>query len=175
MRVQIYTPTHICIGHVHCPDQRRLLDVLNGLLRGTLHTNTEFLPMSTVDMRFTDGRELTLQSAYINKANILFVREIESHQTMAPGGEVGHKPYPFVPKRSAEVTLYMPLYTLTGRMHCAKGKRVWDVLNSGLRFLPLTNVEISHSAGGSESGVTFIAVNKGQILFLEELGEFHRK
>jgi hypothetical protein len=43
------------------------------------------------------------------------------------------------------------------------------VLNSKLRFLPLTNVEISPSLGSSEPGVSFVAVNKGQIILLEEL------
>lgn len=57
-----------------------------------------------------------------------------------------------------------------GQMHCAKIEHAWDVLNSKLRFLSLTNVEIYPSAGGSESGVSFIAVNKGQIQSLEEVG-----
>jgi len=84
--------------------------------------------------------------------------------------QVGHKPYPFVGKSSTAVRLYLPSFTLTGQMQCAKGKRVWDVLNLGMRFLPLTDVEIYPSAGSSESGVSFIAVNKSQVLSLEELG-----
>jgi len=65
----------------------------------------------------------------------------------------------------------MPLYTLTGQMHCSERRRVVDVLlNSELRFLALTNVEICPVAGKSESGISFLAVNKGQILSLAELG-----
>ena len=170
VKVQIYTPTHIWTAYACC-HQRRLLDFLNGVSVGGLRTNKEFLPVSEVEMKsLLDGSEVKVQSAYSNKANILFVREIESGQTRGLGGQVGHKPYPFVGKSSTVVRLYLPSYTLTGQMHCAKGERVWDVLNSELRFLPLANVEIYSSAGSSESGVSFIAVNKGQILCLEEVG-----
>ena len=168
VKVQIYTPSHICTGHLHCPHERRLLDVLNSLLAGELRVNEEFLSVSEVEMSSLDGSEMAVQSAYINKANILFVRGIEDGETRGLGSQVGHKPYPFVPKSSKVVKVYMSFYTLTGQMHCTKGERVWDVLNSGLRFLPLTNVKICPSAGGSER-VSFVAVNKGQILSLEEV------
>jgi len=133
-------------------------------------TNEEFLPVSEVEVRSLDGGEATLQSAYINRANILFVREIEAGKTRGLGGQAGHKPYPFVPKWSTAVKVYMPFYTLTGQVHYPKGRCVVDMLNSGPRFLALTNVEICPLEGSSESGVSFIAVNKGQILSLEELG-----
>ncbi|GAH38922.1 unnamed protein product [marine sediment metagenome] len=170
VKVQIYTPTHICAGYVYCPGQRRLLDVLNGVLAGELRVSDEFLPVSEAEMRSPDGTEATVQSVHINKANILFVKEIEDGQSRGLGGRVGHKPYPYVEKLAVGVKLYMPSYTLTGQMQCTKGQGVSDVLNSEMRFLPMTNVEICPSAGGSKSGVSFIAVNKGQIISLEELG-----
>jgi len=170
VKVQIYVASRICTGYAYCPHQRRLLDLLNGVPIGAVHTNEEFLPISEAKMCSVDGREDTVQPAYINKANILFVRAIEDGETRGLGGQAGHKPYPFVPKRSTGVKVYMPFYTLTGQMHYAKGDRIVDMLNSGLRFLPLTNVEIRSSTGSSESGVSFIAVNKAHILSLEELG-----
>ncbi|GAH69811.1 unnamed protein product, partial [marine sediment metagenome] len=121
------------------------------------------------EMRFFDGRKAAVQSAYINKADILFLRETEDGQTRGLGGKAGHKPYPFVPKTSTMVRLYMPSYTLSGKMHYPGGRGVSDVLNSGLRFIPLTNVEICPGAGNSESGVGFIAVNREQMLSLTEL------
>ncbi|GAI16466.1 unnamed protein product, partial [marine sediment metagenome] len=96
VKVQIYTPTHICAGYVYCPGQRRLLDVLNGVLAGELRVSDEFLPVSEAEMRSPDGTEATVQSVHINKANILFVREIEDGQSRGLGGRVGHKPYPYV-------------------------------------------------------------------------------
>ena len=61
------------------------------------------------------------------------------------------------------------IYGVTGCMHCAEGQRVSDVVNLPLRFIPLTNVEICPSVGISESGIGFVAVNKGQVILLEEL------
>jgi len=42
------------------------------------------------------------------------------------------------------------------------------MLNSEMRFLPLTNVAIYPAEGETESGVSFVAVNKEQIISLEE-------
>ncbi len=167
-KVQIYMPTHICTGYVYGTYQRRLLDVLNGMPMRKLSDNEEFIPISEVEVRSPDGGEAKLQSAYINTANILFVRGIEAGETRGLGGQGGHKPYPFVAKRSTAVKVYMPFYTLNGQVHYPKGSRVVDVLNSRMRFLAMTNVQICPSAGSSESGVSFIAVNKEQILSLEE-------
>ena len=164
VKVQIQLATGVCSGCVYCPSQRRLLDVLNGVAGES--PAKEFLPVTEAEMHFPDGREAV--ATYINKADILFVRDIEG-QTRGLGGKAGHKPYPFVAKSSTRIRLYMPSYTLTGKMHYPKGKSISDVLNSELRFIPLTNVEISPSAGNSESGVDFIAVNKRAILSLEEV------
>jgi len=169
VKVQIYMPTHIYVGFTYCPHER-LLDSLNGVVM----PNEEFIILSDVKVRSPDGSETALPSAYVNKVNILFVREIERGETRGLGGKAGPKPYPFVPKLSAAVKVYMPFYTLKGEMHYAKGERVWDVLNSGRRFLPMTNAEISPSAGSSESGISFIAVNKEQILSLEEYSPLMR-
>jgi len=165
-KVQIYTPTHICTGYVSCPRQRRLLDLLNGIP----FNSDEFLLVSFAQMRFPDGTEAAVQSAHINKANILFLKEIgDEHRGL--GSEAGHKVYPYMAKSTTKaVKLYMPLYTLTGQIQCTERRRVVDMLNSELRFLALTNVEICPLAGVSESGVNFVAVNKEQVLSLAELG-----
>ena len=169
-KVQIYMPNHIWTGYVYCPDQRRLLDVLNGIPMGVQGVYADqFLPVSEAKMRSPDEEEATVQSALINKASILFLKEIEGeHRGL--GSQAGHKPYPYVSKPSTTaVKLYMPLYTLTGRIQCTERKRVVDVVNSELRFFALTSVEICPLAGSSESGVSFVAVNKGQVLSLAEL------
>jgi len=164
-KVQIYTPTHICTGYVNCPRQRRLLDVLNGIP----FNSDEFLAVSFAQIRSPDGKRAAAKSAHINKANILFLKEIgDGHRGL--GGQVGPQPYPYVAKPITKaVKLYMPLYTLSGQMHCRERRRVVDMLNSELRFLALTNVEICPLVGSRESGISFVAVNKGQILSLAEL------
>jgi len=169
LKVRLYTSAHILDGYIDVLPKQRLLDILNGVLRGALRTKGGFLQVSEAELCSSDGRKATLQSAYINRANILFAREIEDGQTQGLGGEVGHKLYPFVSKSPAAVRLYMPLYTLTGQMHCAKGQRPSDVLNTGERFLALTNVQISPARSTDESVVSFLAINKAKILCFEEV------
>ena len=53
-------------------------------------------------------------------------------------------------------------------MHVARGERASDVLNQPLLFLPLTHVAVSPSVGRGES-LGFIAVNKNQLILLEEI------
>lgn len=173
VKVQISAPTyrlpHISFGYVYCLQGRRLLDHLNDVFPGTLPENKEFLFVKEVELYSVRGERETVQFASFNKASILFVREFEDGQTRGLGGKPGEKHYPYVPKLPIAIKLYLPFYVLTGYMHCAKGERLSDVLNSPLRFLALTNVEICPSVGSSESGVSFVAVNKGQIILSEEL------
>jgi len=166
-KVQIYAPTYAlprtCVGYIYCFQERRLLDQLNDVFPGTLPGNAPFLSIREPKIYSLNGGEEILQFACLNKASILFVRELEDGQARP-----GRKGYPYVTKSAVAIKLYLPFYTLTGQMHCASGERTSDVLNHPLMFLPLTNVEISPSVGRSES-VGFMAVNKGQVILLEEL------
>jgi len=169
VKVQIHTLDHIHTGYVSSP-QLRLLDVLNDVVVGTLRVVKEFLPVSEFGVDSPGGSKTKVKCAYINKAHILFVRECGNGETSARK-QAGHEGYPFVVKLPTPVKIYMPLYILAGQMHCAKGKHISDILNSELRFLPLTDVQMCDSLGNIESEVSFLAVNKQGILALEELGK----
>lgn len=166
-KVQIYAPTYAlprtCVGYVYCSQERRLLDQLNDVFPGTVPGNTPFLSIREPRIYSLDGGEEVLQFACLNKASILFVREFEV-------GEPRPRPkgYPYVTKSAISVRLYLPFYTLTGQMHVTRGERASDVLNQPLQFLPLTNVVVSPSVGRGES-LGFIAVNKNQLILLEEI------
>lgn len=160
----------VCTGYIDVPPHRRLLDVLNGIPLGELRVDEEFLPVSEARISSLDGgSEVTVQNAYLNRAKILFVKEVGGEETRGLGDEVAPEQYPFVDKLSAPIRLLTPLFTLTGRMYCAKNQRLRDVLNWTPRFLPLTDVNICPAGGESESGVSFVAVNKEQIIFAQEL------
>jgi len=47
---------------------RRLLDLLNGFLIGELRAEEEFLPVSGARISSSDGSEVTVQNAYLNRA-----------------------------------------------------------------------------------------------------------
>lgn len=169
VEVKIYTVAPVCTGYIDVPPRRRLMDVLNGVPLGELRVDEEFLLVSEAGISSSDGSEVTVQNAYLNKAKILFVKEVGGEETRGLGGEVAPRQYPFVDKLSAQIKLLMPFFTLTGRMHFAKNQRLRDVLNWSPRFLPLTNVDIYPAEGESESGVSFVAVNKEQVIFSQEL------
>ena len=166
VEVKIYTVAPVCAGYIDVPPRRRLLDVLNGVPLGELRVDEEFLLLSEARISSLDGSEVTVQNAYVNKAKILFVKEVGGGETRGLGGP---RQYPVVDKVSAPIKLIMPFFTLIGRMHFAENQRLWDLLNWAPRFLPLTNVDICAEEGESESGVSFVAVNKEQIIFSQEL------
>jgi len=115
-----------------------------------------------------DGNDAMLPLAYINKANILFIREVEGGQTSGLGGATGHKLYPFVPKLSVAAKVYIPFYILNGLIHFPKGRSIVDALNSPAGFPPpFTDAEIYQLADCSELTASFIAINKAQILSIE--------
>lgn len=173
VQVHIYAPTyalpHICTAYVYCLPGRRLLDQLNEMFPSTVPEAKEFLPVREGEMYALRGDRKTVEFACLNKANILFVREFEEGQTRGIGGNPRYRRYPYVAKSPIAVKLYLPFYILTGHMHCAEGQRVSDVVNLSLRFFPITNVEICPSVGSTESGVGFVAVNRSQVILLEEL------
>jgi len=168
VKVQIYMATHTLTGYVYCPRQQRLLDMLNGIPIRISSDYDGFLLVSDPDIYPPDGKRAMVQSIHINKANILFIKEIGGERK-GVGGEVGQKVYPYVAKAFTAVKLYMPSYTLAGQMRLSERTHIQDVLNSQPRFLALTSAELCPSAGKSETGISFVAVNKEQIILLEEL------
>ncbi len=163
----------VCTGYIDIPPRRRLLDFLNGVPHSELHVEEGFLTLTEARISSLDERsEVTAQNVYLNKAKILFLKEVYGEETKGLGEEVARRQYPYVDKLSAPVKLLTTLFTLTGQMHYAKNQSLRDLLNWTPRFLPLTDVNI-YPAGG-ENGqngtwVSFIAVNKEQIIFAQEL------
>ena len=170
MEVKIYTVDPVCTGYIDVPPRQRLLDVLNGVPLGELHVGEEFLPVSEARISsLGGGSEVAVQNAYLNKAKILFVKEVGGKEIRGLGGEAASRQYPFVVKQSKPIKLLTPLFTLTGQMYYAENQCLRDLLNWTPRFLPLTNVNICPAGGESKSGVSFVAVNKEQIIFIQEL------
>jgi hypothetical protein len=146
-------------------NKQRLLDLLNSVLVGGLRVDTGFLPVTEAISHTLDDTETTAQFALINKANILFISEIKQHGE--PSTEASYKLSPTVGKFLIIAKLHIPPYILSGQMHCAKGQRLSDLLNTKDKFLPMTNVDIVPSSGIRQSA-GFVAVNKAQILYAEE-------
>jgi len=171
VQVNIYAPTyaipHKCTGYIYCLPGRRLLDQLNEVFPGTVSEAKEFLSIREGKMYSLREEGDSVEFACLNKVNILFVREFEEDQTRGAGSKLGDKRYPYLNKSPIEVKLYLPFYVMTGNIHCSEGQRVSDVLNLPSKFFPITNVMI-HPAVGDSLRVGFLAVNKSQVILLEE-------
>ncbi|MBM3166208.1 MAG: hypothetical protein FJZ94_01975 [Chloroflexi bacterium] len=165
LAVCVYTSVGIFSGYVHCIRSQRLLDVLNSVLVGGLRAYFDFLPLTYVTIYFSDGTEATTKTTLINKDNILFVAEVG--QTSRIDSRETGKSLPRVSKSPVVANLCVPPYKLRGEMHSTTRQRLSDLLNTGDRFLPITNVEIVASSGNSQT-VPFVAINKAQIIYSEE-------
>ena len=168
--VKLYLPMQVLTGSVYHPFEERILDLLNDVSTWRIESPARFLLLSEVTIHHADGTEESLATTYISKANIQLVTPLNGDSGRGIGAKVGHKTYPFVQKSTVPVKLQVAGYTVTGTMHCASGERVWDVVEARPTFLPLTEVEIHALADNSRSKTRFAAVNREQILSLQEEG-----
>ncbi len=170
LAVTLCMQTQVSSGFIYLPFEERLSDLLNGVLGRQPESRGRFLTLSDVTVYKADGKQEKLPTAYINKASIYLAATWDSNSGRGIGAKVGPKPYPFVQKSPMPVRLDLTGYSLTGSMHCASGERAQHVLEGGLRFMPLTGVEVRPLANGLWSNVPFVAVNKEQVLSLQEEG-----
>lgn len=176
LTVILYMQTQVLIGSICQRHEQRLLDLFNGALLSPSENSGMFLKLSDVTISHADGKKGKLPSAYINKATIQIVATPETNSARGIGAKVGLKPYPFVLKSPAQVSLRMPSYVLIGSMHCASEQGVWKVLEEKLMFLPVTDVKIRSITNRIWWRALFVAVNREQILSLqeEEIAQVHR-
>ena len=165
LRVCVYTPTDIFNGYIYCLHKQRLLDLLNSLVVGTLYVGADFLPVTKATNHIEDDIKTT-EIALVNKSNILFISEIK--QQVESNTEASFRLPPVRERLPIIAKLHLPPYILCGQMHCAKGQRLSDLLNTKEKFIPMTNVDIVPSSG-IQQVAEFVAVNKTQIIYVEEM------
>ncbi|MFC1904862.1 hypothetical protein ACFLXT_03775 [Chloroflexota bacterium] len=139
------------------------------MLTRAWRVDEDFFSLTEATVRSLDGKETTMQFACINKTQVLFVGESGDGEARGFRAEAGHELGTVLEKTPAIVKVFVPPYTLTGEMHCTKGQRLSDVLNTGEMFLPLTNVKTLPSMATGESHMDFVAINKTHIFYLEEV------
>ena len=166
--VRLYLQAHTLSGLVYRAYEERLLDLLNGVSVRRRESRGRFLELREVTIHYVDGKEEKLPSAYINKATIQLAATQDGDLVRSIGAKPGRKPYPFMPKSSIPVKLWTPDYALTGNIYRASHQETWRVLEESMMFLPLTDAEIRALADGASLKVPFVAVNREQILWLQE-------
>jgi hypothetical protein len=168
MPVKLYSQTQVLSGFIYLPSEERFLDLLNGVSVRRPGNRGRFLELSEVTIQRTDGKEEKLPHLYINKVTVHLAATSDADSGRGIGAKVGVKPYPFAPKSPVPVRLHTPTYAVNGSMHRTRYQRVRHVLEERLTFLPLTNVEIRALTNGIQAKAPFVAVNREQILSLQE-------
>ncbi len=152
-------------GTLRCDFSQRLIDALNeGMRTETSAKMVSFLPLLNVTMSGAPGNEQKFPRIYIAKNNIVFAAQISDGRSEKP-----IRTYPFKGKRPVAVMVYASRvsdvqYALNGRMYVDTGGQVIDTIESEVRFLPLTQVEIEPAPPGAESRFNFVALNKDHII-----------
>ena len=156
-------------GTLRCDFSQRLIDALNeGMRTETLAKVVGFLPLVNVTMTGTPGDEQKFPRIYIAKNNIVFVAQIPDGRSEKP-----LRTYPFQGKPPVYVMVYASgvsgvQYALNGRMYVDTGGQVIDTIESEVRFLPLTQVEIVPAPPGAHARFDFVALNREHIISICE-------
>jgi hypothetical protein len=169
-RIVVFTPTNIFEGYTSLLPQQRLLDTLNkGYIMDQVLVGKEFLVLNEADIVLSDkSRNRLKATCRIRKGNILFIIEDKLEQREAPTVLRKMNVYPYREKRPLRVVIHVMGYSLTGYIHLVSDL-VERVLESSETFIPMTNVDISPKPDLTGNIFNFVAVNKNQINFVEEL------
>jgi hypothetical protein len=148
--------------------QQRLLDVLNHSFLVRFHRiGKEFLPLTEVEAFFSTGEKERLASTHINKSSILFVAERSGGQpdrSGVPEGEAGL----LRAKEALTARVDIPPYILVGKMYAELQEGLVHLIDGEEVFLPMTDVFISPPLPTGEWKFNFVAINKHQIVRVEE-------
>jgi hypothetical protein len=167
LAVTLYTQTQAWTGCIYRRYAERLLDLLNGVSNQP-QSRGRFLALSDVTIQYADSKKERLPTVYINKATIELATTSGGELARGIGAKAGYKTYPFVHKVPVPVELRTPAYAVIGNMHCNGRHGVWNVLEEGPTFLPLTDVRIRSLVNDIWWDAPFTAVNREKILSLQE-------
>jgi hypothetical protein len=151
--------------------QQRLLDVLNRSFVANSHRiGKEFVPLTEVEAFFSSGEKEHLASTHINKSSILFVAERSGGQpdrSSVPEAEANL----LRPKTAVSARVDIPPYILFGKMYAELQLGLVHVIDGEEMFLPMTDVLITPPLPTGEWKFNFVAINKHQIVRVEESSE----
>ncbi|MDM7999804.1 MAG: hypothetical protein QUS33_07370 [Dehalococcoidia bacterium] len=154
--------------------RQRLLDVLNrSFVANSRRIGKEFLPLTEADALFSTGEKEHLPSTHINKSSILFVAERSGGQPDRSGVPEGEMSL-LRAKKALPARIDIPPYVLLGKMYAEPQEGLVHVIDGDDVFLPMTDVFISPALPTGEWKFSFVAINKHQIVRIEESVEAPR-
>lgn len=151
--------------------EQRLIDVLNeGVRLNTQSKVVDFMILHDARMSGVGQQEKKFPQIYLAKHNIIFVAQVVSQKREKP-----LTAYLFRPKQSVGVTAQIYVaqtnarpYALRGEIYVDSWGQIVDTLESDMRFLRLTNVEIEHPLPDVGNSFEFLAINKERIINISE-------
>ena len=169
--VVVCTSSCTFVGTAHLMPQHRLLDDLNTSFVANLHRLAEeYMPLTEVRILYLSGENDVAISSHVRKSSILFVAE-RSVSQLERNVTKEAKTRPMRPKRPLSVRIYMPPYSIEGKMHVGLWQELAQILDSDNRFVPMTDAVVSPALLSGESAFPFVAINKDQIVHISELSE----
>jgi hypothetical protein len=148
--------------------QQRLLDVLNrSIVANYDRIGKEFMPLTEVEAFFSTGEKECLPSTHVNKSSILFVAERSGGQPDRSG--IPEAEFNLLrAKKALSARVDIPPHILVGNMYAELGRGLVHVIDGEEAFLPMTDVFIFPPLPTGESKFGFVAINKHQIVRVEE-------
>jgi hypothetical protein len=163
------TGSYTFSGYLNHASDERVLDVLNqGSMTDKERLPEDFLQITEVEVVCANGqKQHTSPSCLVAKSNILFVAEKYTDEDKHRLDTPLHPLYQ--PKKSVCVEILMPGIAMLARVHICDWQRPMSVVNTVQMFLPLTGVEFSARLSTGEQQFDFIAINRSQIVSMEEV------
>jgi Family of unknown function (DUF6812) len=151
-------------GTTYRMEEQRLLDSLcSGFTAGVYRLGKDFLPLTEVRVHLPRGKKEFTPYNFVMKSSILFVAERGGGQPEMDGLQRARK-WGMKVKMPLLTRIWIPPYTLVGRMHVAMWQELAHILDGDEVFLPMTSVVVSPALPTGESTFNFVAVNKDRIV-----------
>lgn len=144
-------------------DQRLLDSLCSGFAASVYRLGRDFLPLTEVRVHLPKGKKESTAYNFVMKSSILFVAERGGGQPEMDGLERAQK-WGMKVKMPLLTRVWMPPYTLVGRMHAAMWQELAHILDVEEMFLPMTSVVVTPTLPTGESTFSFVAVNRGRIV-----------
>ena len=144
-------------------DQRLLDSLCGGFAASVYHLGRDFLPLTEVQVHLPRRKKESTAYSFVMKPSILFVAERNGGQEEMDRLERARK-WGMKVKMPLLTKVWIPPYTLVGRMHAAMWQELAHILDVEDRFLPMTSVVVTPALPTGESNFSFVAVNRGLIV-----------
>jgi hypothetical protein len=173
VKVVVCTSNGTLEGTTYRMQEQRLLDSLCGGFEASVYRlGRDFLPLTDVRAHLQGGKKESAAYNFVMKSSILFVAERGGGQPEMSGLERARK-WGMKVKMPLLTRIWIPPYTLTGRMHAAMWQELAHILDADEMFLPMTSVVVTPALPTGESDFGFVAVNKGRIVRVGDPPRIH--